>query len=183
MTTPELSRVVRLSEIGTAARAEYIEANESERAALVARFGLASLDRLAAELSVRREAAGIRVKGYVKATGAQVCVVSAEPVPFETDEPVDLLFSTHATSAKPDDEVELNETDLDVLPLEGEAVDLGEAAAQSLGLALDPYPRASDEVLAEARRRLLTEEEAEAQAAADKAACNPFRVLKGGRET
>jgi uncharacterized metal-binding protein YceD (DUF177 family) len=182
MTAPEFSRVVRLSEVGSTFRTEHIEARPAERAALVERFGLATLDRLQADLSVRREAAGIRVQGRVQAEAAQVCVVSGEPVPTSIDEPVDLLFSTHAPASRPDEEVELSETDLDILPLEGEAIDLGEAAAQSFGLALDPYPRAADDALAAARKRLLTEEEAEAQAAADKAARNPFRVLKGGLE-
>ena len=179
MTTPELSRIVRLSEIGSAPRPEHIEARPAEREALVERFGLASLDRLEADLTVRREAAGVRVKGRVKAVAAQVCVVSGEPVPTRIDEPVELLFASDAPTAKPDEEIELGERDLDVVPLEGEAVDLGEAVAQSFGLALDPYPRASEEVLAAVRQRLLTEEEAEARAEADKAARNPFRVLKG----
>ncbi|MFC3711957.1 YceD family protein [Sphingoaurantiacus capsulatus] len=177
--TPEFSRLVRLSEIGGVAKAEWIEASAAERAALVARFALASLDSLRGELSVRREAAGIRVKGRVIAEGAQLCVVSAEPVPMAIDEPVDLLFAAHATEPKPDEEIELGEGDLDVLPLEDGAVDLGEAAAQTFGLALDPYPRASDEVLATARQRLLSEEEAAARAAAEKTSNNPFSVLKG----
>lgn len=180
--TPEFSRVVRLSEVGSAPRTEHLTAGPAERAALVDRFGLASLDRLEADLKVRQEAAGVRVTGQVRADAAQVCVVSGEPVPTVVDEPVDLLFARDVPDARPDEEVELGEGDLDVLPLEGEAVDLGEAVAQSFGLALDPYPHASDEVLAAARRRLTTEEEAEAQAAADKAARNPFRVLKGAAE-
>lgn len=179
---PEFSRVVRLSDIGSAPRPEHIEAGPAERAALVERFGLASLDRLEADLGVRREAAGVRVKGRVKGEGAQVCVVSGEPVPTRIDEAVDLLFATNAPAARPDEEIELAETDLDILPLEGESIDLGEAVAQSFGLALDPYPHAPEEVLAAARRKLLTEEEAEARAAAEKAARNPFRVLKGGLE-
>ncbi len=76
------------------------------------------------------------------------------------------------------EEVELAGTDLDVLPLEGDALDLGEAVAQSLGLALDPYPRASDEVRAAAARFVLSEAEAEAIAAADKAAASPFAALR-----
>lgn len=180
--TPEFSRVVRLSEIGSQARPEYVEAQPAERAALVDRFGLASLDRLEADLKVRREAAGVRVSGTVRAAAAQVCVVSGEPVPVRVEEAIDLLFARDVAEARPDEEIELGEGDLDVLPLEGEAVDLGEAVAQSFGLALDPYPKASDAVLARARARLVSEEEVEAQSAADKAAANPFRVLKGGSD-
>lgn len=182
MNAPEFSRVVRLSDLGSAPRAEHVEARPAEREALTARFGLASLDRLEADLTLRREAAGIRLQGRVRADAAQVCVVSGEPVPTTVDEPVDLLFSAHTALTRPDEEIELSETELDILPLDGEAIDLGEAAAQSFGLALDPYPHAPDEALAAARKRLLSEEQAAMQAAADKVARNPFRVLKGGLE-
>lgn len=180
--TPELSRIVRLSEIGSAARPEHVEAKPAERDALVDRFALASLDSLAADLTVRREAAGVRVKGRVRAVAAQLCVVSGEPVPVSVDETIDLLFASDTPPARPDEEIELGENDLDVVPLEGESVDIGEAVAQSFGLALDPYPRASEEVLAEARRKLLSEEEAAALAAAEKTSNNPFSVLKGSRD-
>ena len=65
-----------------------------------------------------------------------------------------------------------------MLPLDGDALDLGEAVAQSLGLALDPYPRAPEEVRAAAARFIITEAEAEAIAAADKARANPFAALR-----
>ena len=180
--TPELSRIVRLSEIGSAPRPERIEARPAEREALAKRFELASLDALEADLTVRREAAGVRVKGRVRAQAAQICAVSGEPVPALIDEPVDLLFASDVPASRPDEEIELSEGDLDIIPLEGEAVDVGEAVAQSFGLALDPYPRAPDDAIAAARKRLLSEEEAEALAQAEKAARNPFRVLKGDAE-
>ena len=72
--------------------------------------------------------------------------------------------------------------DLDVLPLDGELIDLGEVAADTLGLALDPFPHASETELAEARARLMNEEEAARLAAEDSASRNPFRVLKGGKD-
>ena len=40
--------------------------------------------------------------------------------------------------------MELAEGELDIVPYEGGAIDLGEAAAQTLVLALDPWPRAPD---------------------------------------
>ncbi|MCA3255548.1 MAG: DUF177 domain-containing protein, partial [Alphaproteobacteria bacterium] len=134
------------------------------------------------ELKVRREAAGVRVSGRVTGRGAQPCAVSGLPVAAAIDEPVELLFAEGLDPARPDEEIELDADDLDVLPLEGGAVDLGEAAAQSFGLALDPYPRAAESELAAARARLLSEEAAAAQEAADKAARNPFAALKGGRD-
>lgn len=174
--TPEFSRLVRVHDIGTLPRHEALTATAAERAALSARFGLLALDRLDATLQVVERAGGIAVTGTVRAAGTQPCAVSDEPVPFDLDEAVDLLFGT---AAVPDAaELELTVPDLDTLPLDGDDLDLGEAVAQSLGLALDPYPRAPDEVRAAAARFIISEEEAAARAAADKAAANPFGALR-----
>ncbi len=174
--TPELSRIVRLAEIGAAPRREAIVASDAERAALATRFDLLALARLNADLTVVRDAGGIRVVGTLVAAGEQACVVSAEPVPFALDDIIDLRFSDAALADV--EEVELSGADLDVLPLDGDAVDLGEAVAQSLGLALDPYPRAPDEVRAAAASFVLSEADAAAIAEADKAATNPFAALR-----
>jgi len=50
------------------------------------------------------------------------------------------------------DEVELSEDDCDTVEFTGSAIDLGEAAAETLVLSLDPFPRAAgaDAVLREA---------------------------------
>ena len=40
-------------------------------------------------------------------------------------------------------EVVVEAGDLDVVPLEGDSVDIGEAVAEELSLSLDPYPRAA----------------------------------------
>jgi len=172
---PELSRIVRLHEIGTIARRETVAATPAERVALAGRFDLLALDRLTAELTVIRDPGGIQVTGRLTAAGAQACVVSAEPVAFDLDESVDLRFSD---AAAPDADLELVGSDLDILPLEGDALDLGEAVAQSLGLALDPYPRAPEAARAAAARFVISEAEATAIAAADKARANPFAALR-----
>ncbi len=178
MTMPEFSRRIRLDEIGTTPRRHDVAAEPAERALLAERFGLKSLDRLAAQISVSREAAGIRARGEVEATLSQVCVVSGQPIPVSMKEPLDVLFSVAASSSGADEELELSSADCDVVPLDGEFVDIGECAAETMSLALDPYPRLSDEELAEYRRVLKSEEEAEAEAKAGKTAANPFSVLK-----
>lgn len=176
--TPELSRIVRASEVGIVFRRERVVANDAECAALATRFDILELTELVADLSIVRDAGGIRVTGTLTAGGAQACIVSAEPVAFALTEPVDLRFSDAATSGE--DEIELAGTDLDILPLDGDALDLGEAMAQSLGLALDPYPRASVEAREAAACFVISEAEAAAIAAADKARANPFAALRGG---
>ncbi len=139
--TPEFSRPMRLHDIGSAAREIAFTATPDERAALVKRFDLLDLEALTATLSARTEIGGIRVTGRVVAKGFQPCGLSGAPVNFAVDEPVDLRFVALKTGGE---DIELSDSDLDVLPIEGEAIDLGEAAAQSFGLALDPYPRAPD---------------------------------------
>ncbi len=170
MSAPELSRLVKAAEVGSAAREVMIETTEEERAAVAARFGLLALDALSAETSVRAEAAGIRVTGRVLAEAVQACVVSGEAVSERIDAPLDLLFAPEA-SANPDEEVEIGEADLDVLPFDGQAIDIGEAVAQTLGLALDPYPRAEGSAVEAARQHILSEEEAVA-------ARSPFAALQ-----
>src|SRR3546814_8978331 len=94
----------------------------------------------------------------------------------------EVLFAIHSlSSGASEDEVELGEEDCDVLPMDGDSVDIGELAAETVSLALDPYPRLPDAALAEYRRLLTSEEEAQAAADAEKKANNPFAVLKKGR--
>ncbi len=166
--TPEFMRLVRADEIGGAPRTIDIAASESERAALAQRFDLLTLDALDAAFSVRRDGGVVRVTGVVRARGFQPCGLSGAPVNFCVDEPVDLRF---AEIAAPTGEIELSDADLDTLPFEADGIDLGEAAAQSLGLALDPYPRAPDAALPP---EVVPEDQVVPMRRP-----NPFGVLKG----
>jgi hypothetical protein len=122
-----------------------IEATEDERKALAVRFGLLSLDRLEATLYLRRPGRGrvIRVTGHFEAEVTQACVVSLEPVGALVSEEVALAFSLERGSGEEPRQVDV--------PVEGEdapevigpqGLDLGEAVAQLLATALEPYPRA-----------------------------------------
>lgn len=137
--TPEFPRPERLDTIGAAPRHVTIEANEAERAALTRRFDLVAIDRLAAALDLHREASGVVVRGRVEATVTQACVVTDAPVVTRIDEPVALRFVETLPDAE---EIELDAADCDTVPIDGGSIDLGEAAAETMALALDPYPRA-----------------------------------------
>ena len=168
--TPEFSRPERLDTIGTAPRRVTIEADAAERARLAARFGLLAVDRLAATLEVHREAAGIAVSGRVTAQVTQACTVSGEPLPAQVDEPVALRFVE--TLGGGGDEVELAVDALDTVEIEGGAIDLGEAAAETMALALDPFPRAPQAGEALRDAGVLGEEEE----------AGPFAALKALRD-
>ena len=161
--TPEFSHIVRAHEIGGTPKQLMLDANAGERAALAARFTLLSLDRLTAALEIKQEATVIRVTGQVHGAGTQPCAASAEPVPFLVTERIALLL----TQTTPEGgEIELSSQDLDVEPLDGDIIDLGEIAAQAFALGLDPYPRLAGSVAG-----VINEDEAIALR-------SPFAVLK-----
>jgi uncharacterized metal-binding protein YceD (DUF177 family) len=139
MIAPEFSRVERIDTFGAGERTVEIEANETERAKLAERFGLVSLGRLTASFRVRMEAAGIVARGTVDASVVQACSVTDEPIPVEISEEVALRFVEE--DAVNEEEIELSEDALDTMFYTGSAIDLGEAAAETVALALDPFPR------------------------------------------
>jgi uncharacterized metal-binding protein YceD (DUF177 family) len=150
---PEFSRPLPIDTIGSDGRTQrHIEADEGECAALAQRLGLQGLSGFVADLTVDRLAGGeILAAGRVVADAVQTCVVTLEPVPAHVDEAFEVRFTTR-------DEIEPRERDIgpdDEEPpelLAGDALDLGELAAQQLALALDPWPRLPDaELPAEAR--------------------------------
>lgn len=138
----EFARPVRLDALGEMPREIRVEAESDERDALARRFGLLAVERLAAMAAVRRAGDAVFAEGRIEAAIVQACVATGEPVPAQVSERFALRFEPAAGAAG--DEVELAEGDLDVVPYSGGAIDLGEAAAETLGLALDPFPRAPD---------------------------------------
>ncbi|MBB4152287.1 uncharacterized metal-binding protein YceD (DUF177 family) [Sphingomonas jinjuensis] len=155
--TPEFSRVERLDTIGEREHAVEIAATADERAGLAARFGLLSVNALEGRFTVRREAAGITVRGRVTADVVQACSVTGEPLPAKLDEPVALLFVE--AFGEGDEEVELAGDALDTVEIEGGGIDLGEAAAETMALALDPFPRSPNAEAALKAAGVLGEDE------------------------
>lgn len=160
MTAAEFSRELRLDTLGSTPRALTIEADEAERAALAERFGLVSLESLGADLSLSRDGPGVALTGRMRARVIQACVASGAPVPAAIEEPIALSFREAPADGRPDEEVELGEGDLDVMFIDGGAIDIGEAVAQSLALALDPFPRAPEAEAALKEAGVKSEEEA-----------------------
>jgi Large ribosomal RNA subunit accumulation protein YceD len=150
---PEFGRPVRIDTLGTVPREMRIEAGAEEREALRRRFGIVALDRLEAEVAVSRNNDEIVAAGTLYAQARQACVVTAEPVPEAIEEPFRIRFRPHPVAAGGEEEIEIDDDEeLDVVFYDGALIDVGEAAAQTLALALDPYPRAphAEEALREA---------------------------------
>ncbi len=155
--TPEFSRPRRLDTIGTGESRVTVEADAAERLALARRFGLIAIDALTADYAIRRDAAGIIARGHLSGAVAQPCSITGDPVPAQIEEDFAIRFVPEGGESG--DEVELSEDDCDTVFYTGGAIDLGEAAAETLALALDPFPRSAGAQAALRDAGVLNEEE------------------------
>jgi len=143
VTRNEFSHVVKLSEVGNHSRNIQLSADEAARAGLMVRFDLAALDSLEADISLAHDAEGVVATGRFTADLAQFCIASHDPVPAKMDEVVNIRF-VPVPVVNGEVELELEADDCDTMFHDGQIIDLGEAVAQSLGLALNPYPRSPE---------------------------------------
>ena len=152
----DLAQRLQLDQIRDGDRIDF-NANAEELATIAARLRLLSLDRLDAHAVLARNGDKVTATGRLKASLTQACVATGEPVAEHVDEAFDLSFVPTPTA---DEELELDADQLDTIFHDGAIIDLGTAIADTLALALEPYPRsaAADEALREAG--VLNEEEA-----------------------
>jgi uncharacterized metal-binding protein YceD (DUF177 family) len=133
----ELSRVIKARPHPP----EHIEviATAPERAALAERFSISAVESLAATIQLIEDGADITAKGRLVADIVQTCGVSGDDFPVHIDEAIDLRFVPGLTVPDSEEEIELAIDEPDEIEFDGETFDIGEAVAQSLGLAIDPY--------------------------------------------
>lgn len=143
----ELSRPVPVDRLGHDERVYDIEANADERAALAQRYGILAVDVLVAKLRVKRLPGGalIRVDGHFSADVVQSCVVSLEPVSEHVEEDFVLTFATGRDEDPEEVVIAMDEEDPPE-PIENGIIDIGEAVAEHLALAIEPFPRAPNAV-------------------------------------
>ena len=145
---PEFSRPVAVGELADGERAVSFGADARERQALAIRFGLRAIESLTVDgvLTVVRPGGAVRFLGRIQANVTQTCVVSLEPFAATIEAEFERLHD-------PDIDDEWGEAEGDHVDLEADTgvvaeplvdgvIDVGEAAADQLGLELDPYPRA-----------------------------------------
>ena len=87
-------------------------------------------------------------------------MVTGTGVPARVEETFEITFRPQPSGTGGDDEIELSEGEMDVVFYDGGAVDLGEAVAETLSLALDPYPRAPEAIDVLKAAGVKSEEEA-----------------------
>ncbi len=166
--TPEFSRPLALARIPPEGREERLTATPAERAALALRFGIPAVNRFSADLRLKPEpGGGVAVNGRLSAEVVQDCVVTLEPVTQQVEEEVHLRILGPGESWSDDPEAP------DEVEAQGGVAELGEALAEQLSLALDPYPRAPGAALPGA------ESEAAGEEPAPKAPFAALAALKG----
>jgi len=135
----EFPRPIELSRLSQSEQHFAINANAAERAALAARFGLVALDKLEAAVRLGRIAGGlVRLEAELTADVTQACVVTLEPVKNHVAENFTVLYGAGGEAR----EVALDGEAETIEPIVGGIIDIGEAVAQQLSLALDPFPHA-----------------------------------------
>lgn len=121
-----------------------LEADAETLTTLCRRFDLRALNRLVARLQVQRSGMGIRIDGDFAADVVRTCVVTLTDFETVIAESVHILYLPDPGDADAAGVVIDPDSAEDTEPLPEAGVDPGEAVAQSLSLALDPFPRAPD---------------------------------------
>lgn len=147
-------------------------ADDAERNDIAERLGIETLDRLDAHVTLERDGERLVARGRVRAALEQACVATGEPVAELIDEPFELVFLPERGTGRADEEIELSEDECDVIFHDGSAIDLGSALADTLALAMEPYPRSAGAEAALKEAGVMNETEA-----------SPFAALAKLRKT
>jgi uncharacterized metal-binding protein YceD (DUF177 family) len=136
---PEFSRLVDVARLSTRPFRQRIEATAEERERLSQRFDLISLDHVVADVELRRQSPEmILLEAEFAAEFEQCCAVSLEPVRGAVSDRFSLVYGP---APEEEQEIALTSDEPAFEPLDGNSIDIGEAVAQELSLALPIFPR------------------------------------------
>jgi uncharacterized metal-binding protein YceD (DUF177 family) len=135
----EFSRLVPLAQLSARPFRQRIEATAEERERLSRRLDLISLGRLVAEVELRRQSHEvIHLEAQFAAEFEQCCAVTLEPVRGAVSDRFSLIYGP---APEKEQEIALTIDEPAFEPLNGNSIDIGEAVAQELSLALPIFPR------------------------------------------
>ncbi len=186
---PELSRRIQVRTLGTMRAGSIaldttVEASPAECAALARRLDVPSVQavRCRFRLSGADPSGRVTADGLLQATLDRICVATLDQFTATVAEQFTVRFVPD--EQMPDDatrgEASLDPDEDDDLPYGNGTIDLGEAAAEQLALALDPYPHKPGAILPpEIGSVALPGEEAVEAATPDRP--NPFAALAARR--
>ena len=141
--------------------------------ALAERLGLNAVDRLEGQFTLQAQGAFVLFRGAFEAEVDQMCVVSLKPFKSSIAEEIALDLVTAEEADHRDEEEDFLDPDspeYDVL--DPDNLVPGEILAQTLSMALDPYPRHPDAVLEAEGQNVSVNEDLQKPD-------NPFASLKG----
>ena len=155
----EFSRPINIDQVDRHGKKEFIEATSDECIDLAKRFDLLSLNSFSANVTVKPASGGIKfeVKGTFSANLSQTSVVSGKPVNNTIENEISAWFADQTRvksfeQAKRNRDRENYEIEQEIKPeaeepeqVQNGIIDLGEVAAQFLGLAIDDFPRTDEE--------------------------------------
>jgi uncharacterized metal-binding protein YceD (DUF177 family) len=143
--TPELHRPLTVARVGSAGLDFVVEASGNECAALATRMKLPAVLSLTCRYHLERDLGEtLMVRGHLAARILQTCVISSEDFTTTVEE----RFAVRCVAAGTESDNPDPDAPDEIIHVDG-TVDLGEAAAEQLALALDPYPHAPDAALPE----------------------------------
>ena len=143
MSAPTASELPRPLAVERLPASFMVEATAAECAALAERLRIPAVHGVRCRFTLRRQGPAVHADGVLEARVEQSCVVSLEPVEQVVMERFHVRFVPASALAEEDGDPDTP----DELPYDGNTIDVGEAAAEQLALALDPYPRRPDAVL------------------------------------
>ncbi len=169
----EFSRPIQVTSLEAGDNRFRIAPDSDEQAALARRFDLNELVRFSAEFLLKPVAGNVqvRVEGRIEAEVEQPCVVTLEPVRDSISHRFHCTFSTEAAAEEQAElDVGWDEDDPDEPIIDG-IIDIGEVAAERLGLEINPFPRA-------AHAEFNGYASSEGSEPAESVAAKPFAALK-----
>lgn len=170
---PGFKRIITRDDVPDDGRDVTLTASAEARTILAERYGLIALNALSAKLVVEPwRKKGLKVSGTLNGDVEQACIVSLDPVPSLLEVNFTLVYLPEDVSGRRALEIAVDPLAAeppDPLPLEG--IDLGEAVAEQLALALDPYPRAEGAELSAGESQDSADDGSEKKP-------NPFEILK-----
>jgi uncharacterized metal-binding protein YceD (DUF177 family) len=139
-----------------------ITPSAEECAAIAQRFGWLSVENCTAQLAFAVKGKEVTITGEVRARVTQPCVATGEPVAEGITAPLTLQLVPAETLEAAEDasEVELDSGELDILGYEDGRFDLGDIIAETLALAVNPWPRSQGAGAFLKDKGVLSEDEA-----------------------
>ena len=137
----EFSRPVSITRLGADPMVYELTASAAERAALARRFDIVALDQLAATVRLERRGRDIVLSADLAADVVQTCGVTLEPFASQVTDSGTVLYRRQA----PPGDLAVEDEDYELL--DGDTIDIGEAVAQQISLALPAFPRAPGAII------------------------------------